>query len=385
LLKRKNKLFIVALALVAVISFSSTSSAFFFDWFGSEQDKISLKNVEYESALPLKTDVPKQIKRIKAYKKINQLRHEEEIDFAAIKEIYTKHLQKTVQARDEEFSTNMDQYIQAAFYGVENGQNPALAAQIVDKTLKRTFYLSVKHELDEAIEEFNNKEEAHHKLDEAVVYYEAIAGTAKKRSEDLHEGILSGLKSARRAIENDKLIDLKIADQIIGKTIIKVFYASVLHEAEEVEEYIAENPAKAKVKQMEGLVYYQTIKGKVKPNNKIGHIIVGDMLSGDISEFDYDVILEEISRGFVGKPLGYLEEVKENWGTDKALVEAWEALVYYNVFAEDVEARLGVEAGEELLTNLRSYVGAVKQEDRAKVDALEKKIKKTLREYISKL
>jgi len=335
----------------------------------------------FAAYLPFKTDVSKQQARIDAYKEINRLRHKEEIDFDKIENIYTDVLQDTVQARDEEFSTNMDQYIQAAFYGVENGQNPALAAQIVDKTLKRTFYLSVKHELDEAIEEFNNKEEAHHKLDEAVVYYEAIAGTAKKRSEDLHEGILSGLKSARRAIENDKLIDLKIADQIIGKTIIKVFHASVLHEAEEVEEYIAENPEKAKIKQMEGLVYYQAIKGKVKSNNKMGHVVVADMLSGDISEVDYDIILKELNRGFIGKPLGYLEEVKENWGTDKALVEAWEALVYYNVFAEDVEAKLGAEAANELVTDLRSYVKAVENKDRDSANKLDEEIRDGLKEY----
>ncbi|SJZ95108.1 hypothetical protein [Selenihalanaerobacter shriftii] len=339
----------------------------------------------FAAYLPLKTDVSKQQARIDAYKEINQLRHEEDIDFNKIEKIYNDVLQNTVQARDKEFSETMDQYIQAAFYGVRNGQDPALAAQIVDKTLKKAFYLTVKHELDEAVEEFSNKEEAHHKIDEAIVYYEAIAGTAKKRSEDLHEGILSGLKSARRAIENDSLIDLKVADQIIGKTIIKVFHASVLHEAEEVEEYLAENPDKAKIKQMEGLVYYQTIKGIVKSNNKIGNIMVEDMLSGDINEVDYDVILEELNRGFVGKPLHYLEEVKENWGTDKALVEAWEALVYYNVIVDDVETRLGTKTGEELLTNLRTYVDAVQQGNRAKVDILEEKIKITFREYISKI
>ncbi|GAB6098751.1 hypothetical protein JCM16358_06300 [Halanaerocella petrolearia] len=389
MLKRRNNILIVALALLAVISVSSTTSAFFlFDWLGagdekaSLEDRTSLKDVEFEAALPLKTDVPKQIKRIKAYKKINQLRHQEEIDFEAIEKVYNDVLKATVQSRDEKFATTMDQYIQAAFRGVENGQDPALAAQIVDKTLKRAFYLSVKHEIDEVVEYISNKEKAHHKLDEAIVYYEAVAGTAKEYSKDSNEGILSGLKTIRQAIENDKVQDVEIAGQIVDKTIVKVFYDSVLHEVEEVEEYITEKPDKAAIKQMEGLVYYQAIKDKVEGTNKIGNQIIQEQFNGQLEDVDYEFILEEMNRGFATKVYSYLEEVEENWGTNKAVIEAWEALLYYNVFTDHVEANLGTGVESELVTNLRSYVNAVEQTNRAKADTLAEEIRATLRDYV---
>ncbi|GAB6098752.1 hypothetical protein JCM16358_06310 [Halanaerocella petrolearia] len=336
-------------------------------------------------SLPLKTDVSKQQRRVEAYKQIRNANPQGRLAFGDIERLYDGILKNMVEARDEEFGTTMNQYIKAAFNGAKNGQNPQVAAQIVDKTLKRAFYLTVQHELIEAVEEFSNKEEAHHKLDEAIVYYEPIAGTAKKRDQGLHEDILSGMRTARQAIKNNNLSKLKIADQIIDKTIIKVFYASVLHEAEEVEEYVTENSDKAKVKQIEGLVYYQGIKGIVKANNKLGNLIIEPMLSKDIANVDYGVILKELNRGFVPKVIHYLEEVEENWGTNKALVEAWEALLYYNVFATDVEAKLGTESASELLSNLRSYVQAVKKEDKSTVDKLAEDIETQIKAYFVKL
>ncbi|AGB40773.1 hypothetical protein Halha_0802 [Halobacteroides halobius DSM 5150] len=339
----------------------------------------------FAASLPLKTDVSKQQRRVEAYKQIRNANPQGRLAFGDIERLYDGILKDMVEARDEEFGTSLNQYIKAAFNGAKNGQDPQVAAQIIDKTLKKAFYLTVKHELIEAIEEIEKTEEAHHKLDEAIVYYEVLASTVKEEDKQLNQHIISGLKIARQAIKNKNLSKLKIAAQIVDKNIINAFYDVILHEIKEVEEYASTNPAEAKIEKLEGLLYYQAIKGKVKTGNKIGNAVIEGMLKGPIDAVDYDVIAEELNRGFVAKVLHELEEVEEDWGEQEAIVKAWEGLLYYNIFQNDVKDKLGVKKAEELLVNLRQLTKATKSEDKGIAKELIEQIEDDIQSYFVQL
>ncbi|AGB40774.1 hypothetical protein Halha_0803 [Halobacteroides halobius DSM 5150] len=389
-ISKRSSLLVMVLALATVVSLSSTTYAFsffgLFDFGSNEaENTVSVKEVRVKLTLPLKTDVTKQINRVKAYKRINQLRHEEDINFIKIEKIYDKYLEGMVKSRDKEFNQTMNPYIEAAFNGVKNGRAPQIGSQIIDKTLKKAFYLTVKHELVEAIKEIEESKEAHHKLDEAIVYYQVLSNMIKEENKKVNQNIISGLKTARQAINKNNPGKLRIAAQIVDKNIIKAYHDVILHEVEEVEEYDSTDPAEAKIEKLEGLYYYQAIKDKVKPGNKIGSKMIEKQLTGPSIKVKYNPISNELNRGFVAKVFHELEEVEEEWGKPEASVKAWEALLYYNIVHDNVKEKLGADKAKNLLTDLRTLTKAVANGDKIKVKELEAKVKSQLRNYIGQI
>ena len=310
------------------------------------------------------TNVDKQLARVKAFEEISTLRRNgKPADFAAIEQVYKKVLQPTVKNRDKEFSTEMDAFITGAIGGGKAGQSPRLAGQIVEKTLKRTFYLNVLHEIRSAEANFADKSArnsgAHHKWDEAWAYYTAVQGTAKSRDPMLDEIILTALDNGQQAIQKNDLTEMLVQGQIIDKTIIKVFYLSVVHEVRVLVHGAAKGPAKQKEWQVEGAVYYTAIEGKMG-RNPTGAKLVKAQLSGDVNAVQPVVINREMIKAFLATARHEIVATFANWGKPKAIITAWETGVYSAVFEKDMHERMGLAFTNKLKKQIGDFIRATK-------------------------
>lgn len=310
------------------------------------------------------TNVDKQLARVKAFEEISALRRQKPADFAAIERVYRKVLQPTVKNRDKEFGTEMDAVILGAIGGGKAGKMPRLAGQIVEKGLKRVFYLNVLHEIRAAKATFADKSAkgAPNKWDEAWAYYTALQGTAKARNPMLDERILAALENGQKAIQKGDLTEMEVQGQIVDKTLIKVFYLSVLHEVNTLVHGAARGPAKQKEWQVEGAVYYSAIEGKMA-RNPSGAKLVKAQLHGDVNAVQPLTIKREMIKAFLATARHEIISTFTNWGKPKARITAWETGVYSAVFEEDMQERMGLAFTNELQRQIGDFIRATERKD----------------------
>ena len=90
-----------------------------------------------------------------AFQTIGNLRQESPINGDAIANAYTGALQNLAMEIDEANNLELDKDIQVAIEDIKNSKDPALAAQVVDKTLQRVFYQSIWNRITAIRDEFN--------------------------------------------------------------------------------------------------------------------------------------------------------------------------------------------------------------------------------------
>jgi len=318
---------------------------------------------------------------VSAFKEIGTLRKEDTIDGDAIEAAYGGELQDLVQEMDTENSLTLDSDITDAIEDIKNDNEPKLAAQVIDKTIQRAFYLAVLEYITDARDDFNedSASELSQYWDQAYAAYQALVGTADRENKvltsdrtDIETGsnpnledqitvaFIRGQKALKKKHPEEDEITVGVQRQVIRLSLVRAFYIAVLREVEAVLDYRDTDTEKALEVQKEGEVYYRIIESFVSEYNSTGNETIKSQLTGDVAGIVADTVVSELSKGFIGHVTDELEsnESALNEGDRlDAVVTAEEALLYSNVFLEDVELRLGAEQRgemEEALDSLRN-------------------------------
>src|SRR3990167_2865066 len=124
---------------------------------------------------------------VSAFSEIGTLRKEETIDGDAIEAAYEGELQDLVQEMDTENSLTLDSDITDAIEDIKNSNEPKLAAQVIDKTIQRVFYLAVLENITHARDDFEEDDtsELSHYWDQAYAAYQPLIGTADRENKVL--------------------------------------------------------------------------------------------------------------------------------------------------------------------------------------------------------
>ena len=140
--------------------------------------------------------------------------------------------------------------------------------------------------------------------------------------------------------------------------------------------------------QKEGEVYYRILEEFVSRDNPTGNETIKSQLTGELSDVTADTIVSELSKGFIGRVEGELEENEEALSENDrgdAMILAEEASLYSGVFLEDLELRLGAEnlgEIEDALNDLRDASNKLKTSD---ADAARQTITTIINNYESEL
>ncbi|TVM03697.1 MAG: hypothetical protein CV087_03860 [Candidatus Brocadia sp. WS118] len=329
---------------------------------------------------------------VASYQEIGTLRKQVPIDANALASAYEGELQDLTKEMDAENTLALDSDVLGAIDDIKNNNEPDLAAQVIDKTLQRVFYLAILERITDVHDDFHDgkKSDLTFLWDEAYAAYQAIVGTADRENKVLTEdrtsietggnpnledqilvAFIRGQKALDRKNHDEDEIIIGVQRQVIRLSLVRAFYIAVLREVEGVLNNRDSDPEEALVPQKEGEVYYRIIEEFVSRDNPEGNEIIKSQLTGDVADVHADTIVSELSKGFVGRVRGELASNASALGANNrgdAMVTAEEALLYAKVFLEDLELRLGSDESDEMnddLHDLRDASDEVDKEDAA--------------------
>ena len=346
---------------------------------------------------------------VSAFSEIGTLRKANPIDGDAIEAAYEGELQELVQEMDAKNSLTLDSDITDAIEDIKNGNEPKLAAQVIDKTLQRVFYLAVLENITHARDDFDEDDtsDLSNYWDNAYAAYQALVGTADRENKVLTEDrsnidtgsnpnledqitvtFIRGQKALNKNNPEDDEITLGIQRQVIRLSLVRAFYIAVLREVEAILDNRDSDTEKAREVQKEGEIYYRIIEEFVSRDNPAGNETIKSQLTGDLSSVSADTVVSELSKGFIGRVKGELEENEEALNESnrgEAIILAEEALLYSKVFLEDMELRLGTEEEVEVEDALHSLRNASKSLNTSDADTARETITTIINNYENEL
>lgn len=93
---------------------------------------------------------------VDSYNEIGVLRRKVPIDGNAIASAYEGELRDLTKEVDAEYKVTLDSDISGAIEDIKNKNEPDLAAQVIDKTLQRVFYLAILERITDARDDFHD-------------------------------------------------------------------------------------------------------------------------------------------------------------------------------------------------------------------------------------
>ena len=304
---------------------------------------------------------------VSAFSEIGTLRKDDPIDGESLASAYEGELQDLTKEMDTEYGLSLDSDISNAIEDIKNDSSPKLAAQVIDKTLQRVFYLAVLENITHARDDFEEDDtsELSQYWDQAYAAYQPLVGTADRENKVLTSdrtnidtgsnpnledqitvAFIRGQKALGKKDSEEDENALGIQRQVIRLSLVRAFYIAVLREVEAILDNRDSDTDKALEVQKEGEIYYRIIEEFVSSENPTGNETIKSQLTGELSGVVADTIVSELSKGFIGRVEDELEsnESSLNKGDrGDAMITAEEALLYAEVFLEDLELRLGTE------------------------------------------
>ncbi|KXK25368.1 MAG: hypothetical protein UZ01_03408 [Candidatus Brocadia sinica] len=342
---------------------------------------------------------------VASYNEIGVLRKQVPIDGDAIASAYEGELQDLTKEVDAENTLTLDSDILAAIEDIKNNNEPDLAVQVIDKTLQRLFYLAILERITDVRDDFHDGKKSDLKFlwDEAYAAYQAIAGTADRENKVITEdrtsietgsnpnledritiAFVRGQDALDRKDHDEDEITVGVQRQVIRLSLVRAFYIAVLREVEGVLNNKDSDQEKALVYQKEGEVYYRIIEEFVSRDNPEGNEIIKSQLTGDLADVNADTLVSELSKGFIGRVRGELESNESALNANDrgdAMVTAEEALLYSEVFLEDLELRLGADDSEEIEDVLYELKDASDEVNKENADTASQTISTILDSY----
>lgn len=331
-----------------------------------------------------------------AVAELNKAKEDKEVDIDKVITIYEKDLQSLVQKRDSENEDNMDQTITTALQaGKEGTMDKVVVKQIFDKLMQKAFYVTVKHEFQEVVENWGNAEKVNKEIEEAKYFYAILKPTVQKRDAaygtTMEDAINGGFEEIKTAVESDDQLAFQLGKQVIDKTLMKTFYyaagavpngyATKLAKEAKVDE------AHAKVEQAEGWAFYQSVFAYLNRHaeEEANYILTQFDLQTDVKSVDPTAINKAFIRGFAKVAADEYAESIENWGEDKSAITALEGALFIDIIGEDIKGIIGEEGYTTLTEQAQQYLEAAKAKgDKEEGQQVLEQIQNTLKTVIEK-
>lgn len=345
---------------------------------------------------------------VAAFQEVGSLRKEDPINADALHNAYIGSLQELVQEADAVNDLSLDSDVLVAIDEIRAGNEPKLAAQVVDKTIQRAFVLTILDRATTVRDEFETADLStlNQLWDEAVSAFEAIKGTAARDNKvitadrqsietgsspaldiQIAEAFDRGRTALNKENPDEDLITIRVERQIIRLSLIRAYYIGVLREVEGIITNRDRDIEEALEKQKEGEIFYRIIEEFITRENATGNELIKSQLVGDLAQVEANAIVSELSRGFIGRVQAELAANATSIASDRgrAMEVAEEALLYANVFMEDLEIRLGSGTRGSLESALNNLKDASNENDEAKAAQARESINEILLVYTDEL
>lgn len=399
--RRESSLFVVFGLVMFVVGFCLTSQT------------VMALEIGFE-----RTSTTDQIDKAAAsHSEINTLRKLDTIDMDAIDALYVADIQALVQVVDADNGLTLDADIIQAMDDMRNEIDTSLAAQVLDKSIRRMFHLMAMDRISTVKGSAFNEQSAdalNVLWDEGFAAFAAIDGTigqtARVLSNDklliedsvdpgLNDNVVRAFINGQDAINKDAddsdegaadgdLTRIKVQRQIIRFTMERGFYLVVLKEIKGVLEKRDSNPDGARKNQKEGEVFHTAIADKVNKDNPDGNAIIEAQLTGPLEDVVADTLVREYSKAWVN---GTIRELDGNSGAmaddniQKAVETAHEGILFANMMIDDLEQRLTKDDRDTVTRSFGDLILASAKGSKAEALALRETIRGILADYIETL
>lgn len=383
-----------------VLILISAVTVFMSSYFVINPDRIAV----HAAALETITNAEAVNSAVSAFQEIGALRGADPIDANAIRNVYVNSLQALTQEVDVNNDLTLDSDVLAAIDEINADNEPKLAAQVIDKTLQRVFYLTILDRVTTVRDAFEtaSTETLSATWDEAVAAFEAIKGTAARENkvisanrQSIETGdnpaldvqVSTAFERGRAALNklnsSEDLIEIKIVRQIIRLSLVRAYYIGVLREVEGIVSNRDRDIEEAREKQKEGEVFYRLIEDFITRENVTGSELIKAQLTGNIATVDADAIVSALSRGFIGRVRAELNANETSISDDRgrAMEVSEEALLYANTFLADLEIRLDSARRSTIETALNNLKDASNASDAVNAEQSRQEIESVLVSY----
>ena len=383
-----------------VLILISAVTVFMSSYFVINPERIAV----HAAALETITNAEAVNSAVSAFQEIGALRGVDPIDANAIRNVYVNSLQALTQEVDVNNDLTLDSDVLAAIDEINANNEPKLAAQVIDKTLQRVFYLTILDRVTTVRDAFEtaSTETLSATWDEAVAAFEAIKGTAARENkvisanrQSIETGdnpaldvqVSTAFERGRAALNklnsSEDLIEIKIVRQIIRLSLVRAYYIGVLREVEGIVSNRDRDIEEAREKQKEGEVFYRLIEDFITRENVTGSELIKAQLTGNIATVDADAIVSALSRGFIGRVRAELNANETSISDDRgrAMEVSEEALLYANTFLADLEIRLDSARRSTIETALNNLKDASNASDAVNAEQSRQEIESVLVSY----
>ncbi len=344
---------------------------------------------------------------VSSYQAISELRNQNPMSADAIAAEYEGDLQQLTQIVDGIYGLSMNNDILTAIEFIRSGNQTALAAQAIDKTLQRVFALTVYNRITLTLDAFDSLSTDALELewDRAYAAYLAIIGTAGRENKvltadrlaiesgsnpDLDDQITLAFINGKEALVKNSADDktnLALARENILVPLVRSFLIGVLREVEGI---IAERDRdinEAREKQIEGEFFYRIVEEFISQTNPSGSTRIKTQLTGDLANVVANEIVIEISKGIIGQVKNNLKEIELTFEADKnqATLAAERLSLYANIFLPDLALRSGSLDRVKMENALQDLKEAINQNNVDKAISAREAIISVIANYESQL
>lgn len=325
---------------------------------------------------------------VTAYQTIGTLRQATPINGDAIASAYAGALQTLAQEVDTDNNLKLDSDILAAIDEIKSGNEPALASQVVDKTLQRVFYQIVFNRMSAMRSQFPTLTTAElvPMLDEMVAAYQAISGNVARANQVLSADKLSIVEGSNPAADvsfNESVARIRTA---LNKTnpqedagvlaveryvtrissLTRAYYNAVLREVAGAMESRNTDVEEMRKELKEGEIFYRIIESSIARDNPVGSLRIKSRLTGDGSDLVADEIVSDLNLGMLGRSRGEMANIATADSREGRMAEASGTREFAQIFMPDLELRMGATVRDNLQSALNDLNSAVKADDATK-------------------
>ncbi|UJP02329.1 MAG: hypothetical protein LZF85_11215, partial [Nitrosomonas sp.] len=325
---------------------------------------------------------------VTAYQTIGTLRRQTPINGDAIASAYAGALQTLTQEVDTANTLKLDSDVLAAIDEIKDDNEPALAAQVVDKTLQRVFYQIVFNRMSSMRSQFPTLTTAElvPMLDQMVAAYQPLSANVARANQVLSADRLSIVEGNNPAADvsfNESVARIRAAlnksnpaedagvlavERYVTRisSLTRAYYNAVLREVAGAIESRNSDLEELRKELKEGEIFYRIIESNVSRDNPVGNLSIKARLTGDGSDLVVDEIVSDLNKGMLGRARGEMANIATAADREGKMAEASGTKEFAEIFMPDLELRLGATVRGNLLTALNNLNSAVKAEDAAK-------------------
>ena len=369
--------------------------------FGNYENALNL--TEYSAT----SDTAFVVNAVASYKAIGELRAKNPVDAEAIAAEYDGELRQVTQIIDQAYGLTIDQNVMEAIAIVRNGDQVALASQVIDKSLQRVFALAIYNRTTLVLDNFDSLATGELALewDRAHAAYQAIIGTAARVNKVLTEdrqtlkdgtnpdlddqitlAFVNGREALSKANANDRT-NVAIARENIIVPLVRSFLIGVLREVEGVIANRSTDVDEARVEQLEGDLFYRIVEVFIAQDNPSGNDRIKAQLGGDSADVVANEIVSDISKGIIGQLRRNISQIESTFGVDRnqALLASERVSLYANIFLPDLELRLGAQQRVEMQNALQDLKEAIGTDNSSKAITARSAITEIISAYENEL